>query len=57
MDINSKPPAAMQTCRCADVLATWLAEGRLHPLITARYPFGQTAQALDDLMNRRVSGR
>lgn len=52
MDVE--PEAAS---RNADVLAGWLAEGRLHPLITARYPFEKTAQALDDLMNRRVSGK
>ena len=43
--------------RNADVLAGWLAEGKLHPMITARYPFERTAQALDDLMNRRIAGK
>ena len=52
MDIEPKSAS-----RNADVLAGWLAAGKLHPMITARYPFERTAQALDDLMNRRIAGK
>ncbi len=43
--------------RNAEVLAEWLAEARLHPVITARYPFERTSQALHDLMHGRIHGK
>jgi len=52
MDVE--PEAA---ARNADTLTGWLAERKLHPVISVRYPFEKTAQALDDLMNQRVAGK
>jgi len=38
-------------------LITWLAEGKLNPYISATYPLEQAAQALNDMMNRKVKGK
>jgi len=38
-------------------LIDWIAAGRLQPVVTAAYPLKDTAQALDDLMQRRVWGK
>jgi NADPH:quinone reductase len=38
-------------------LLTWLAEGRLHPHISATYPLERAADALYDIMNRKVQGK
>jgi NADPH:quinone reductase len=38
-------------------LFTWVAQGKLRPHISARYPLAQGAQALNDLMNRKVTGK
>lgn len=35
----------------------WMAEGKLRPLISGRYPLEQTAQALRDMADRRVTGK
>lgn len=38
-------------------LYAWFEDGRLKPLITREYPLAQGAQALRDMMDRRVSGK
>jgi NADPH:quinone reductase len=35
----------------------WIDAGKLRPHVTRRYSLDQTAQALDDMGNRRVSGK
>jgi NADPH2:quinone reductase len=35
----------------------WLAEGRLKPLVSKRYPLADTPQALQDLLGRRAVGK
>ena len=38
-------------------LLTWLAEGKLRPHISATYPLERAADALNDMMNRKVQGK
>lgn len=38
-------------------LARWFAEGKLNPLISATYPLDRAAEALADMMNRKVLGK
>jgi NADPH2:quinone reductase len=38
-------------------LLGWLAEGKLKPHISATYPLSQTAQALNDMLQRKVQGK
>jgi len=38
-------------------LLTWLAEGKLRPYISATYPLERAADALYDMMNRKVQGK
>jgi NADPH2:quinone reductase len=38
-------------------LLTWLAEGKLRPHISATYPLERAADALYDIMNRKVQGK
>ncbi len=38
-------------------LLTWFAEGKLKPHISASYPLEQAAQALNDVMERKVMGK
>lgn len=40
-----------------DELTGWLADGRINPRITARYPLEDTARALIDLKERRATGK
>lgn len=40
----------------AELLA-WLAQGKLKPLISATYPLEQASKALNDMMNRKVTGK
>jgi NADPH2:quinone reductase len=35
----------------------WIRAGRLRPVVTKRYALDATPQALDDMMNRRVTGK
>ena len=35
----------------------WMAEGKLRPLVSKRYPLEQTAQALNDMAGRKVVGK
>ncbi len=38
-------------------LATWLAEGTIHPLISRTYPLAEAPLALEDMIQRRVTGK
>jgi NADPH2:quinone reductase len=38
-------------------LLVWIAEGKLKPALTAEYPLERAAQALEDVMHRRVQGK
>ena len=38
-------------------LMHWLGEGKLKPLISRRYALAETAQALQDLADRKVTGK
>ena len=35
----------------------WMAEGKLRPLVSRRYPLADTARALDDMAARKVTGK
>jgi len=35
----------------------WVQQGKLRPHISARYPLAQGAQAITDMMNRKVMGK
>jgi NADPH2:quinone reductase len=35
----------------------WMAEGKLKPLVSKRYPLAETAQALNDMAARKVTGK
>jgi NADPH2:quinone reductase len=35
----------------------WMAEGKLKPLVSKRYPLADTAQALNDMAERKVTGK
>ncbi len=43
--------------RNIDELASWIAQGRLKPAISARYPLHEAATALEDVRLRRVQGK
>lgn len=38
-------------------LMGWLAEGKIRPRISARYTLEQSAQALNDMAARKVTGK
>ena len=38
-------------------LLTWLREGAIHPLISARYPLSRATEALDALLDRQAIGK
>ncbi|WP_250534146.1 NADPH:quinone oxidoreductase family protein [Caballeronia sp. AZ10_KS36] len=38
-------------------MVEWIEAGKLRPVVTKRYTLGETPQALDDMMNRRVTGK
>lgn len=39
------------------VMAQWMRNGKIRPHISARYPLDQTAQALRDMADRKVTGK
>jgi NADPH2:quinone reductase len=47
----------VETARDSAELAELLATGRVTPHISARYPLAETAQALNDLAERRATGK
>ncbi|QSN60199.1 NADPH:quinone oxidoreductase family protein [Caballeronia sp. M1242] len=38
-------------------MVEWIEAGKLRPVVTKRYTLEETPQALDDMMNRRVTGK
>ena len=54
-DFTRKEPAAHQAAM--QRLMDWMAEGKLRPLVSKRYPLDQTAQALNDMAGRKVVGK
>ena len=38
-------------------LITWINEGKLKPHVSATYPLEEVANALNDLMERKVTGK
>jgi NADPH:quinone reductase len=38
-------------------LLTWFASGKIQPVISATYPLDRAADALNDMMNRKVTGK
>ena len=38
-------------------LLTWFAEGKLKPHVSTTYPLEHVAEALNDIMNRKVTGK
>lgn len=40
-----------------EMMMRWIAAGRLRPLIGARYPLEETAQAMRDLLDRKIIGK
>ena len=54
-DFTRKEPAAHQVAM--QRLMDWMAEGKLRPLVSKRYPLEQTAQALNDMAGRKVVGK
>ena len=38
-------------------LLGWMKEGKIRPLVSARYPLAETAQALNDMAARKVTGK
>jgi NADPH2:quinone reductase len=52
--VKREPKANMSAMR---QLLGWLAEGKIRPLISGRYPLEQTAQALNDMAARKVTGK
>ena len=54
-DFTRKEPAAHQAAM--QRLMDWMAEGKLRPLVSKRYPLEQTAQALNDMAGRKVVGK
>ncbi|HEX6800452.1 MAG TPA: NADPH:quinone oxidoreductase family protein [Ktedonobacterales bacterium] len=52
--------AAREAVRNAENLRTlvaWLADGTIKPLVSATYPLEEVARALDDILQRRVTGK
>jgi len=54
-DFTRKEPAAHQAAMRR--LMDWMAEGKLRPLVSQRYPLERTAQALNDMAGRKVVGK
>ncbi len=54
-DFARRDPAANRAN--LEQLMAWIAAGRLSPLVSKTYPLAQAADALDDMMNRRVQGK
>jgi NADPH2:quinone reductase len=54
-DFARRDPAANRAN--LERLMAWIAAGRLMPLVSKTYALADAAQALDDMMNRRVQGK
>jgi len=46
-----------ERARAADMIMTWVAEGKLHPRIDRVLPLEQTADAMTAIADRSVQGR
>jgi len=54
-EFAKREPAA--NAKAMRQLMGWMAEGKVRPHVSARYPLGQTAQALNDMAARKVTGK
>lgn len=54
-DFQRKQPAA--NAEAIDKLLGWMMEGKLKPLVSARYALADTVGALEDMAARRVTGK
>jgi NADPH2:quinone reductase len=52
--VRREPQANMAAMR---QMLGWMAEGKLRPLVSRRYTLDQTAQALNDMAARKVTGK
>jgi NADPH2:quinone reductase len=52
--VKREPKANLAAMR---QLMIWLAEGKIRPHISGRYPLGETARALNDMAARKVTGK
>ncbi|MCA1245152.1 NADPH:quinone oxidoreductase family protein [Massilia sp. MS-15] len=52
--VRKEPAANLAAMR---QMLGWMAEGKLKPLVSARYPLAETAQALTDMAQRKVTGK
>ena len=54
--VNADRDATEYTANQRQML-DWMAAGKLQPIVTARYPLAQAAEALNAIMNRTVKGK
>lgn len=54
-EFAKREPAA--NAKAMRQLMGWMAEGKVRPHVSARYPLEQTAQALNDMAARKVTGK
>ena len=54
-EFAKREPAA--SAKAMRQLMGWMAEGKVRPHVSARYPLEQTAQALNDMAARKVTGK
>jgi NADPH2:quinone reductase len=52
--VRREPKANMAAMR---QMMGWMAEGKLRPLVSRRYALEETAQALNDMAARKVTGK
>ena len=52
--VRREPKANMAAMR---QMLGWMAEGKLKPLVSRRYALSETAQALNDMAERKVTGK
>jgi NADPH2:quinone reductase len=52
--VRREPQANMAAMR---QMLGWMAEGKLRPLVSRRYALEDTAQALNDMAARKVTGK
>ena len=52
--VRKEPAANLAAMR---QMLGWMAEGKLKPLVSGRYPLAETARALNDMAERKVTGK
>ena len=52
--VRKEPAANLAAMR---QMLGWMAEGKLKPLVSARYPLAETERALNDMAERKVMGK